>query len=67
MTSFLMNQTFPDSWFRGGAPTPGASFPAQIAAALPEWIPGHNDENGVFVADPPAPAPFNISGVRWLG
>ncbi|KAJ7823441.1 hypothetical protein B0H14DRAFT_3470099 [Mycena olivaceomarginata] len=62
MTSFLMSQTFPDNWFRGGAPTLGASFPAQIAAALPEWIPGHNDENGVFVADPPAPAPFNISG-----
>ncbi|KAJ6598139.1 Chloroperoxidase [Mycena vulgaris] len=62
MTSFLMDQKFPDNWFRNGFPMQGSSIPAQIAAALPQWVPGCNDENGVFVADPPAPAPFNISG-----
>ncbi|KAJ7793511.1 hypothetical protein B0H14DRAFT_2622831 [Mycena olivaceomarginata] len=62
MTSFLMDQKFPDNWFRNGFPMQGSFIPAQIAAALPQWVPGRNDENGVFVADPPAPAPFNISG-----
>ncbi|KAJ7266285.1 Chloroperoxidase [Mycena rebaudengoi] len=62
MTSFLMDEKFPDNWFRNGSPMQGLSIPAQIAAALPQWVPGRNDENGVFVADPPAPAPFNISG-----
>ncbi|KAJ7303416.1 Chloroperoxidase [Mycena albidolilacea] len=62
LTSFLMDQKFPDNWFRNGFPMQGSSIPAQIAAALPQWVPGRNDENGVFVADPPAPAPFNISG-----
>ncbi|KAJ6559787.1 Chloroperoxidase [Mycena capillaripes] len=61
ITSFFMNQTFPENWFRAASPVLGSPIPAQIAAALPEWVPGHNDENGVFVADPPAPAPFNIS------
>ncbi|KAJ7271644.1 hypothetical protein C8J57DRAFT_1319447, partial [Mycena rebaudengoi] len=61
ITSFFMNQTFPENWFRAASPVLGSPIPAQIAAALPNWIPGHNDENGVFVADPQAPAPFNIS------
>ncbi|KAJ7301745.1 Chloroperoxidase [Mycena albidolilacea] len=61
MTSFFMNQTFPENWFRAASPVLGGSIPGEIAAALPQWVPGHNDENGVFVADPPAPAPFNIS------
>jgi hypothetical protein len=61
-----MNQTFPENWFRAASPVLGSPIPAQIAAALPNWIPGHNDESGVFVADPQAPAPFNISLVRWL-
>ncbi|KAJ6558855.1 Chloroperoxidase [Mycena vulgaris] len=61
ISSFFMNQTFPENWFRAAAPVLGSPFPAEIAAALPQWVPGHNDENGVFVADPPAPAPFNIS------
>ncbi|KAJ7738021.1 Chloroperoxidase, partial [Mycena olivaceomarginata] len=52
----------PENWFRAASPVLGSPIPAQIVAALPEWVPGHNNENGVFVADPPAPAPFNISG-----
>ncbi|KAJ7609715.1 Chloroperoxidase [Mycena polygramma] len=61
ISSFFMNQTFPENWHRAAAPVLGSPTPAEITAALPEWVPGHNDENGVFVADPPAPAPFNIS------
>ncbi|KAJ7127271.1 Chloroperoxidase [Mycena crocata] len=61
ITSFFMNQTFPENWFRSATPFTGGPIPGQIAAALPQWVPGHNDENGVFVADPPPPAPFNVS------
>jgi hypothetical protein len=52
MTCFLMNQTFPENWFRAAAPVLGSPIPAEIAAALPQWVAGRNDENGVFVADP---------------
>ncbi|KAJ7874621.1 hypothetical protein B0H13DRAFT_2348460 [Mycena leptocephala] len=62
MTCFLMNQTFPENWFRAAAPVLGSPIPAEIAAALPQWVAGRNDENGVFVADPEPPPPFNISG-----
>ncbi|KAJ7615745.1 Chloroperoxidase [Mycena polygramma] len=62
ISSFFMNQTFPENWHRAGVPVLGSPIPAEITAALPQWVPGHNDENGVFVADPQAPAPFNISG-----
>ncbi|KAF9028895.1 Cloroperoxidase [Hymenopellis radicata] len=61
ITTFFMNQTFPENWHRAAVPVLGGSIPGQIMAALPQFVPGHNDENGVFVADPPAPAPFNIS------
>ncbi|KAJ7205214.1 hypothetical protein GGX14DRAFT_698568 [Mycena pura] len=61
ISSFFMNQTFPENWFRAAVPVLGSPIPAEIAAALPQWVPGHNDENGVFVADPQPPAPFNIS------
>ncbi|KAF9005756.1 hypothetical protein BDZ89DRAFT_1145091 [Hymenopellis radicata] len=61
ISSFFMNQTFPENWHRAAAPVLGGSVPGEIAAALPQVVPGHNDENGVFVADPPAPAPFNIT------
>ncbi|KAJ7362952.1 Chloroperoxidase [Mycena albidolilacea] len=61
ISSFFMNQTFPENWFRAAAPVLGSSIPGEIAAALPQWVPGHNDANGVFVADPQPPAPFNIS------
>ncbi|KAJ7622575.1 Chloroperoxidase [Mycena polygramma] len=68
ISSFFMNQTFPENWNRAAAPAFGSPVPAQIEAALPQWVPGHNDENGVFVADPGAPAPFNSSlgcAVYW--
>ncbi|KAJ7846191.1 Chloroperoxidase [Mycena olivaceomarginata] len=45
ITSFFMNQTFPENWFRAAAPVLGSPIPGQIAAALPQWVPGHNDEN----------------------
>ncbi|KAJ7282211.1 Chloroperoxidase [Mycena rebaudengoi] len=61
ITSFFMDQTFPENWFRAAAPVLGSPIPAQIAAALPQWVPGRNDENGIYVPDPPAPPPFNIS------
>ncbi|KAJ7791777.1 hypothetical protein B0H14DRAFT_2934397 [Mycena olivaceomarginata] len=61
ISSFFMNQTFPENWFRAAVPVLGSPIPGEIAAALPQWVPGHNDANGVFVADPQAPAPFNIS------
>ncbi|KAJ7038790.1 Chloroperoxidase [Mycena alexandri] len=64
LNSFIEHQTFPKNWFRAAAPvlpaTAGA-INAQIAAGLPQIFPGHNDANGVFVADPPAPVPFNTS------
>ncbi|KAJ6550806.1 Chloroperoxidase [Mycena vulgaris] len=61
ISSFFMNQTFPENWFRAAAPVVGGSIPGEIAAGLPQWVPGHNDEHGVFVADPQPPAPFNTS------
>ncbi|KAJ6517500.1 hypothetical protein C8R47DRAFT_1255140 [Mycena vitilis] len=61
ISSFFMNQTFPENWHRAAAPVLGSSIFAEITAALPEWVPGHNGEKRVFVADPGAPAPFNIS------
>ncbi|KAJ6492960.1 hypothetical protein DFH09DRAFT_1338098 [Mycena vulgaris] len=61
ISSFFMNQTFPENWFRASAPVLSSPIPAEIAAGLPQWVPGHNDANGVFVADPQPPPPFNIS------
>jgi len=61
ISSFFMNQTFPENWFRAEVPILGSPIAAELAAALPQWVPGHNDQNGVFVADPQPPAPFNIS------
>ncbi|KAJ7265765.1 hypothetical protein C8J57DRAFT_1620915 [Mycena rebaudengoi] len=52
ISSFFMNQTFPKNWFRAAAPVMGSPIAGQISAALPQWAAGHNDENGVFVADP---------------
>ncbi|KAJ7647750.1 Chloroperoxidase [Roridomyces roridus] len=61
--SFFRNQTFPDQWFRAAAPVTGAIngvAAAQIKAAIP-LQPGRNNAQGVFVADPPPPAPWNSS------
>ncbi|KAJ7091302.1 Chloroperoxidase [Mycena crocata] len=61
MTSFFMEQRFPDNWFRAASPNQSSTIFGQLAASLPQWPPGRNDENGVFVVDPPPPAPFNVS------
>ncbi|KAJ7072784.1 Chloroperoxidase [Mycena amicta] len=60
--SFLRNQTFPQNWFRPMAPTSGGQSATAIMQGLSFTIgPGRNDENGVYVEDPPLPAPFNAS------
>ncbi|KAJ7204098.1 Chloroperoxidase [Mycena pura] len=64
--SFLRNQTFPQNWFRAGAPVGAVLGPptAAIVAALP-FPPGRNSAQGVYVADPLPPAPFNNSLDCW--
>ncbi|KAJ7848042.1 hypothetical protein B0H14DRAFT_2768620 [Mycena olivaceomarginata] len=64
ITSFFMNQTFPENWFHAAAPVLGSPIPGENCGSIAPVVPGHNDENGVFVADPQPPAPFNISSVR---
>ncbi|KAF7310009.1 Cloroperoxidase [Mycena indigotica] len=61
--SFFRNQTFPANWHRAAAPVTGAvNAPAlnQIIAGV-GIQPGRNNLDGVFVADPPLPFPFNTS------
>ncbi|KAJ6497535.1 hypothetical protein C8R45DRAFT_130331 [Mycena sanguinolenta] len=61
--SFFRNQTFPPNWFRAASPVTGAINAAtvnQVMAAIPT-PPGRNNAQGVFVADPAPPPPFNIS------
>ncbi|KAJ7728097.1 Chloroperoxidase [Mycena metata] len=61
--SFFRNQTFPQNWFRAASPVTGANtgaIQAQIMAAIPTQ-PGRNNDQGIYVADPLPPAPFNSS------
>jgi len=61
--SFFRNQTFPPNWFRAASPVTGAINGAtvnQLLAAIPT-PPGRNNAQGVFVADPAPPPPFNSS------
>ncbi|KAF7352166.1 Cloroperoxidase [Mycena venus] len=61
--SFLRNETFPPNWSRAAAPVTGgfnAATVNQILAAIPT-PPGRNNAQGVYVADPIPPAPFNSS------
>ncbi|KAJ6497551.1 hypothetical protein C8R45DRAFT_983364 [Mycena sanguinolenta] len=61
--SFFRNQTFPPNWFRAASPVSGAINGAtvnQLLAAIP-IAPGRNNAQGVFVADPAPPPPFNSS------
>ncbi|KAJ7935207.1 Chloroperoxidase [Mycena leptocephala] len=61
--SFFRNQTFPPNWFRAASPVTGAINGAtqnQIMAAIPT-PPGRNNAQGVYVADPAPPPPFNSS------
>ncbi|KAJ7592839.1 Chloroperoxidase [Mycena floridula] len=63
ISSFFRNQTFPQNWFRPATPVTGAvngPTVAQIFSAV-GVAPGRNNEQGVYVADPPPPAPFNVS------
>ncbi|KAJ6529360.1 hypothetical protein B0H19DRAFT_1274391 [Mycena capillaripes] len=59
--SFFRNQTFPQNWFRAASPVSGAESAGEIFAGVPGLVPGRNNEQGVYVADPPPPAPFNSS------
>ncbi|KAJ7125196.1 Chloroperoxidase [Mycena epipterygia] len=61
--SFFRNQTFPANWFRAASPVTGdinGATVAQIMAAIPV-PPGRNNAQGVYVADPAPPPPFNSS------
>ncbi|KAJ6581243.1 Chloroperoxidase [Mycena capillaripes] len=60
---FFRNQTFPDNWFRAASPVT-ALVNGEISGAVGAAFavpPGRNNAQGVYVADPPPPAPFNIS------
>lgn len=64
--SFFRNQTFPPNWFRAASPVTGSingATVSQIMAAIP-MVPGRNNAQGVYVADPVPPPPFNSSFVR---
>jgi len=61
--SFFRNQTFPPNWFRAASPVTGAIMGptvVQVMAAIP-LSPGRNNAQGVYVADPAPPPPFNSS------
>ncbi|KAJ7655390.1 Chloroperoxidase [Mycena rosella] len=61
--SFFRNQTFPANWFRAASPVTGAINGVtvnELLAAVPV-LPGRNNAQGVFVADPAPPPPFNSS------
>ncbi|KAJ6570435.1 hypothetical protein B0H10DRAFT_2237808 [Mycena sp. CBHHK59/15] len=51
--SFFRNQTFPKNWFRAATPVSGSESAGQISAGVPGIVPGRNNEQGVYVADPP--------------
>ncbi|KAF7310011.1 Aromatic peroxygenase [Mycena indigotica] len=61
--SFFRNQTFPANWHRAAAPVTGATVGpiiGQLVAGV--GVPaGRNNPNGIYVADPLPPAPFNSS------
>ncbi|KAF7329956.1 hypothetical protein MKEN_00259600 [Mycena kentingensis (nom. inval.)] len=61
--SFFRNETFPENWFRSAGPVNGTALNIitnQIRAAVP-IPPGRNNAQGVYVPDPPAPAPWDSS------
>ncbi|KAJ7207662.1 hypothetical protein C8J57DRAFT_1403170 [Mycena rebaudengoi] len=63
INSFFRNQTFPPNWFRAANPVTGAIFGAmqpQLMAAV-AVAPGRNNAQGVYVADPAPPPPWNSS------
>ncbi|KAJ7496829.1 Chloroperoxidase [Mycena latifolia] len=61
--SFFRNQTFPPNWFRAANLVTGAINAATVSQLL-DGVgvpPGRNDAQGVYVADPAPPPPFNSS------
>ncbi|KAF7354113.1 Cloroperoxidase [Mycena venus] len=65
IASFMRNQTFPPNWYRAASPISGstnAKVTAEIQAAIP-ILPGRKNAQGVYVADPAPPFPFNTSFV----
>jgi hypothetical protein len=66
ISSFFRDQRFPENWFRRSTPfltSTNGPIVSQLLAGV-GVAPGRNNEHGVYVADPPAPAPFNVSLVR---
>ncbi|KAJ7099512.1 hypothetical protein B0H15DRAFT_797141 [Mycena belliarum] len=61
--SFFRNQTFPPNWFRAASPVTGAMNGVAVSALLAAvpTPPGRNNAQGVYVADPAPPPPFNSS------
>ncbi|KAJ7066373.1 Chloroperoxidase [Mycena amicta] len=61
--SFFRNQTFPANWNRPAAPVTGAQNAATIGQIIASvgLQPGRNNADGVYVADPAPPFPFNTS------
>lgn len=59
--SFFRNQTFPPNWFRAASPVTGAMNGVAVSALLAAvpTPPGRNNAQGVYVADPAPPPPFN--------
>ena len=63
--SFFRNETFPPNWHRAASPVTGGVHGAivnKLLSTLP-FVPGRNNEQGVYVTDPAPPAPFNASFV----
>ncbi|KAJ7261563.1 hypothetical protein C8J57DRAFT_1336514 [Mycena rebaudengoi] len=63
INSFFRNQTFPPNWFRAAKLVTSAingATQAQLMDAVPV-APGRNNAQGVYVADPAPPPPWNSS------
>ncbi|KAF8900069.1 Chloroperoxidase [Mucidula mucida] len=61
INSFFRDQRFPDNWFRAAVPVVAATNGATVAELFSGVgvQPGRNNDEGVYVADPPPPAPFD--------
>ncbi|KAJ7263406.1 hypothetical protein C8J57DRAFT_1231276 [Mycena rebaudengoi] len=54
-------QMFPQNWFQATIPVSGSESAGQIFAGVPGIVPGRNNEQGVYIANPLPPGPFNAS------
>ncbi len=68
INSFFRDQRFPDNWFRAAVPVVAATNGATVAELFSGVgvQPGRNNDEGVYVADPPPPAPFDTGLVRCM-